>query len=187
MQNKVLVLSASYEAINICSMRRALLLVLSGSALTVEESSGVIHSPSLTIRVPEVIRLCRYVRVPYKDISFCRKNIILRDNNQCQYCGKTHRSEELTVDHIMPLSRGGQDAWDNVVTACKKCNNRKGSHLPKEIGMWPVNRPLVPTSATFLHLIRHMGHERHKWRKYLFFEETSPLESEVSRASSSVG
>lgn len=171
MQQKVLVLSASYEAINICSLRRALLLVLSGNAYIVEKGEREICSPSLTMKAPEVIRLVRYIRVPYKDISFCRKNIILRDNGRCQYCGRHHRSEELTIDHIIPLSKGGGDRWDNVVTACKKCNNKKGSYLPDEIEMWPLTKPVVPTSATYLHLIRHMGHDRISWRKYLFFEE----------------
>ena len=171
MHSKVLVLNSSYEAINICSLKRAVLLILSGTAYPVETNEHVIRSPSLSLRIPEVIRLSRYVHVPYKDITFCRKNIILRDNGRCQYCGRPHRHDELTIDHIVPISRGGRNSWDNVVTACKKCNNRKGSHLPGEIQMWPINRPLVPTSATFLHLIRHMGHDRHHWRKYLFFEE----------------
>jgi len=118
---------------------------------------------------PEVIRLSKYVHIPYKDITFCRKNILLRDNSQCQYCGKKFRSEELTIDHIVPISKGGRDKWQNVVAACKKCNNKKGSHLPQDIAMWPINKPLVPTSATFLHLIRHMGNHREAWRKYLFY------------------
>jgi len=167
----VLVLSSSYEAVHICSVRRAVLLLLAGKAHPVERSGEWLRSPSTRLEVPEVIRLHRYVRLPYQEVPFCRKNIFLRDGFRCQYCGREETAENLTVDHIVPLSRGGRDLWSNVVTACRTCNNLKGNKLPRECNLRLQDSPRTPTSLTFLHIMRQQGERRLVWRKYLFFEQ----------------
>jgi 5-methylcytosine-specific restriction endonuclease McrA len=173
----VLVLSSSYEAVQICSVKRAILLLLGGKAHPVELAENWLRSPSSTLQVPEVIRLHRFVRMPYRDVPFCRKNIFLRDSYRCQYCGKTGSADQLTVDHVVPLSRGGRDRWTNVVTACRGCNNLKSNLLPSECGLKPRIRPKAPSSMTFLHIMRMHGERRNVWRKYLFFEQQPDLVS----------
>ncbi len=168
--HRVLVLNSTYEAINICTARRALKLLICGVADTVEESAHFVTSPSLQLPLPEVIRLRRFVRIPYRPVPFCRKNIFLRDSYRCQYCGTQKKPERLTLDHVQPLSRGGADTWTNVVTACKTCNHRKGNHLPDEIGMRLLHKPRTPNLPSFLHMVRILGERRATWRKYLFFD-----------------
>jgi len=173
----VLVLSSSYEAVQICSLKRAVLLTLAGKAHAVEHGDSWLHSPSMQLAAPEVIRLHRYIRTPYEDVPFSRKNILMRDGYQCQYCGARRSGDELTIDHVVPLSRGGRDTWTNVAAACRLCNNRKGSKLLDECGMQLLNPPRRPTSLTFLHIMRQQGERRHVWRKYLFFEQQIDLVS----------
>jgi len=103
----VLVLNASYEPINVCAARRAIVLVLKGVAMTEEENGHFLHAARLAIRVPSVIRLLEYRRIPHQTRALSRKNILLRDRNTCQYCGIVLNSGELTLDHVQPRSRGG--------------------------------------------------------------------------------
>ena len=118
--NKVLVLNASYELLNITSWRRAVVLLIKGKAEQLENNKTLIyyHFP-----LPSVIRLRHYVRVPYKRIPLTRRNILERDCYTCQYCNA--QTEKLTLDHVIPRSRGGGDTWENIVTACVKCNIKK--------------------------------------------------------------
>ena len=171
----VLVLSSSYEAIHICSVKRAVLLLFGGKAHPVERSDEWLHSPNSRFQVPEVIRLHRYIRPPYAEVPFSRKNIFLRDGYRCQYCGKKGTSETLTVDHVIPISRGGKDSWTNVATACKQCNNYKGNSLLEESDMELMVEPKTPTSLLFLQIMREQGESRMGWRKYLFFEQQLDL------------
>jgi len=173
---RVLVLNSTYEAINVCTARRALKLLFCGIAHAVEDSPRVVFSPSSQFRLPEVIRLRRYVRIPYRPVPFCRKNILLRDSFRCQYCGVQKSPDHLTIDHLVPLSRGGTHDWTNVVTACKSCNHRKASYLPEEVGMRLLARPRTPNLPTFLQLVRIQGEGRASWRKYLFFDYTESTE-----------
>ena len=178
-QHRVLVLNSSYEAINICTARRAVIMLLSGKADLVENSGELVHSASLRMPMPEVIRLRRFISLPYRPIPFCRKNIMLRDGCCCQYCGAHLPPDQLTLDHVIPISRGGKDTWSNVVTACKQCNHKKGNSLIEEIGMILISRPRRPTLPTFLHLVRLMGEKREVWRKYLFYDEEKTAEAVV--------
>ncbi len=178
-QNRVLVLNSSYEAINICTARRAIVMLLAEKADLVEESDRRIHSSILTMPLPEVIRLRRFITLPYRPIPYCRRNILLRDGYSCQYCGKRFSPENLTLDHVIPISRGGKDTWTNVVSACKKCNHQKGDSLLKEIGMTLRHRPKRPTLPTYLHLVRLIGEKRQVWRKYLFYDDVESTEAVV--------
>lgn len=117
LQKPVLVLNASYEPINICAARRALVLVLKGVAAAEEESIHAIHSARHAMRLPSVIRLLEYRRIPHQTRALSRKNILMRDRYTCQYCLRTLASAELTLDHVVPRARAGESAWENLV-AC---------------------------------------------------------------------
>src|SRR5437660_2473730 len=165
----VLVLNASYEPINVCAARRAIVLVLKGVAMTEEENGHFLHSARFSMRVPSVIRLLEYRRIPHQTRALSRKNILLRDRNTCQYCAQTFNSADLTLDHVIPRSRGGASSWENLVSCCHPCNRTKGNHLPHEVGMKPMREPRPFSLHTSRHIMRMMGHSAAKWRKYLFY------------------
>jgi len=165
----VLVLNASYEPINVCAARRAIVLVLKGVAMTEEENGHFLHAARFAVRVPSVIRLLEYRRIPHQSRALSRKNILLRDRNTCQYCSTTLASGELTLDHVIPRSRGGLSTWENLVACCHPCNRRKGNQLPHEANMKPTREPRSFNLHTSRHIMRLMGHSDDKWRKYLFY------------------
>ena len=171
LQMPVLVLNASYEPINICGARRALVLVLKGIARTEEEHGLMLHAQRSRIAMPSVIRLLEYRRIPHQTRALSRKNILLRDRNTCQYCGIVLNSGELTLDHVQPRSRGGLSTWENLVACCHSCNRRKGNHLLSEISDIKLMREPRPFSLhTSRHIMRMIGSADANWRKYLYFE-----------------
>jgi 5-methylcytosine-specific restriction endonuclease McrA len=165
----VLVLNASSEPINVCAARRAIVLVLKGVATAQEENGHYLHAARLAFRVPSVIRLLEYRRIPHQTRALSRKNILLRDRNTCQYCAEVLPSGELTLDHVLPRSRGGLSTWENLVACCHACNRRKGNRLPTEAGMHLMREPRAFNLHTSRHIMRLMGRSDDKWRKYLFF------------------
>jgi 5-methylcytosine-specific restriction endonuclease McrA len=133
-----LVLNATYEPLCVVPLRRAVVLVLAEKAVVVESSDDVMHSERLSLPVPTVVRLSRFVRVPYRrDVPLTRRAVLERDAHGCAYCG----GRADTIDHVRPRSRGGQHAWTNVVAACARCNHRKGDRLLAELG-WHL--PVAP-------------------------------------------
>jgi len=165
----VLVLNASYEPINICAARRALVLVLKGVATAEEQSHIAVRSAVQSILLPSVIRLIGYRRIPHQTRSLSRKNILIRDRFTCQYCQRTLGSTELTLDHVIPRSRSGETAWENLVACCHDCNNRKGSRTPEEAGMRLSRQPRPFSLHTSRHLMRLVGKGDEQWKKYLFY------------------
>ena len=164
----VLVLNASYEAINICNLKRAITLIFKGIACAEEETEHEIKSASMVIKVPTVIRLLKFIRIPYRSVRFSRKNVLIRDGYRCQYCGEQFTPTLLTLDHVIPLSQGGKTQWDNLVAACKACNIRKANRHPSEAGMNLLKKPKAPPVVYYLHLVKNtQGHHR-TWQKYLF-------------------
>jgi 5-methylcytosine-specific restriction endonuclease McrA len=150
--SRVLVLNASYEPINVCTMRRAAVLVLKERAEVLEERNGALRSERLAMARPCVIRLIRYVRIP-RDVhrrKITRKAVLARDAWTCQYCG--HQATGLTVDHVIPRSRGGESVWENIVASCAPCNRRKGNRTPHEARMHPANRPKPPGPTVFIRI-----------------------------------
>ena len=133
--------NASYEPINVCAARRALVLVLKGVAMTEEENGHFLHAARVAMRVPSVIRLLEYRRIPHQSRALSRKNILLRDRNTCQYCATVLPSGELTLDHVIPRSRGGSSTWENLVACCHSCNRRKGNQFATEAGMKLMREP----------------------------------------------
>jgi 5-methylcytosine-specific restriction endonuclease McrA len=150
--SRVLVLNASYEPINVCTVRRAVVLILKERAEVLEASERELHAENLTMARPAVIRLITYVRIPRDAHSrkITRRAIFARDSWTCQYCGSARAS--LTVDHVIPRSKGGMSGWDNIVTCCGPCNRRKGDRLPKHAGMHPRHAPRAPSPTIFVHV-----------------------------------
>ena len=169
MHSPVLVLNATYEPINICAARRALVLVLKGVARAEEDHPRFIKSPSLSMPVPSVIRLLEFRHIPHQSRSLSRKNILMRDHNTCQYCGKVFTPNELTLDHVIPRSRGGASSWENLVACCKTCNHKKGNAIPSEASLHLIREPRSFSLHTSRQLIRMIGYADEQWRKYLFY------------------
>src|SRR6266404_2636543 len=165
----VLVLNASYEPINICAARRALVLVLKGVAMTEEENGHFLHAQRIAIRLPSVIRLLEYRRIPHQTRALSRKNILLRDRNTCQYCAIVLSASDLTLDHVVPRSRGGLSTWENLVACCHSCNRTKGNQLLVETSMKLLREPRAFNLHTSRHIMRMIGRSDSKWRKYLFY------------------
>ncbi len=167
MNFSVLVLNASYEAINVCNLKRAITLIFRGVACAEEETEHEIRAASIVIKAPAVIRLLKYIHVPYRTARFSRKNVLIRDDYRCQYCGEQFPPSLLTLDHVKPISLGGKTQWDNVVTACKACNIKKANRLPAEAGMQLLRKPKVPPVVYYLHLVNNTQGHHQKWQKYL--------------------
>jgi 5-methylcytosine-specific restriction endonuclease McrA len=169
LQAPVLVLNATYEPINVTGVRRAIVLVLKGVATTEEEDGSFVHSTRMAFRIPSVIRLTEFRHIPHQTRALSRKNILIRDRYTCQFCGRTLPAAELTLDHIIPRSRGGHTDWDNLVACCHKCNNLKGDRLPEEAGIKLKRPPRPITIHTSRQIMRMVGRSDERWRKYLFF------------------
>lgn len=169
MQEPVLVLNATFEPINVTAVRRAMVLMLKGVAQAEEISHTQVHSASRSLEVPSVIRLLAYRHIPQQTRALSRKNILLRDRNTCQFCKRILPASELTLDHVVPRSRGGRSSWENLVACCYQCNNRKGDRTPEEAGLALARRPRPFTLHTSRQLMRLIGNKDEKWRKYLFY------------------
>jgi len=169
LQEPVLVLNATFEPINVTAVRRALVLMLKGVAQAEEMNHSEVHSAQQAMKVPSVIRLLAYRHIPQQSRALSRKNILLRDKNTCQFCGNILPASELTLDHVVPRSRGGRSSWENLVACCYECNNRKGDRTPEEAGLHLVRRPRPFTLHTSRQLMRLLGRQDEKWRKYLFY------------------
>lgn len=165
----VLVLNASYEPINVCAARRAVVLILKGLASAEELVASHIHSRTRAVPLPSVIRLLEYRRIPQQTRALSRKNILMRDRYTCQYCHRVLPAGELTLDHVIPRSRCGGSTWENLVACCHPCNNRKGSRTPEESGMKLGKQPRPFSLHTSRHLMRMLGNADARWRKYLFY------------------
>jgi len=163
MSSKVLILNQDYSAFNVCSVPKAFLLVyLNKAELIAQADDRFLHSISQTYFYPVVIRLNKYVHRPYKSVMMTRQNIFKRDRNTCQYCGA---KDHLTLDHVIPKSRGGKSNWDNLITACRRCNTRKGDLTPEESGMQLRQQPYKPSFLVFIRDFSGGPHDH--WLPYL--------------------
>lgn len=165
MNAKVLILNQNYEPLSVINVRKAIILLYLGKAELIASADGkLVRSVSVAMPFPSIVRLSVFVRVPYKRIILSRKNILRRDAHKCQFCGRSDLP--LTVDHVFPVSRGGEESWENLVCACVDCNNRKGDRTPDEAGMPLLRKPMRPNHVTF---IRHfVGSLDERWKPYLF-------------------
>lgn len=163
MAQKVLVLNADYNAINLCTINKAFLLVyLNKAEMIAHSEDSFLRTISESYALPTIIRLHYYVRIPYKSIVLNRHNVFKRDHNRCQYCSS---QKHLTLDHVIPKSRGGSTTWDNLTTACKNCNSRKGDQTPEEANMPLKQKPFKPTFIMFLR--DFSGKVDNAWLPYL--------------------
>ena len=180
---KVLVLNRSYFPVHVTSVRRAVCLLYQGIAKAVDQQyrtfdfnswsdlSSALHDDTISlvdrvIRVPRVILLIGYDRVPKRQVRFSRFNVFARDNNTCQYCGEKLPRSELNLDHVVPRSQGGLSTWENMVCSCFTCNRVKGGRMPEEAGMRLIRKPFRPEWTPFM--LETFSFKRyHEWRPYL--------------------
>jgi len=168
-----LVLNATDEPLCVVPSRRAVVLVLKAKAEIVQANGEAYHSEKLRLPVPSVVRLTYFVKVPYRArATLSRRAVFIRDGFECQYCAEGFPTQDLTFDHVIPRSRGGRTIWENVVTACGECNLDKGNRLPRESGMFPIQRPYQPTT----HQLQDNGRRfppnflHHSWRDFLYWD-----------------
>lgn len=163
---QVLMLNQDYQPLSICSLRKSMLLLFLDKAEMIHNNpSRKVRTVSSSYQYPSVIRLKKYAHVPFKRIVLTRKNILKRDRNRCGYCGG---HEDLTIDHILPKSRGGEDSWENLVTACNRCNNKKGNRTPDEAGMPLRVVPYRPHNVMFLRNFSTSIAD--DWKPYLYMK-----------------
>lgn len=163
MAQRVLVLNADYSALSTCSVPKAFLLVFTKKAeLVSKDEERELRTVSKSYPMPSVIKLNRYINIPYRSVVMNRQNIFKRDGNACVYCGST---KDLTLDHVLPKSRGGKTSWSNLVAACKSCNAEKGNYTPEEAQMKLKHPPYKPTFLTFLR--DFSGMEEKNWIPFL--------------------
>jgi 5-methylcytosine-specific restriction endonuclease McrA len=160
----VLVLNANFEPINVCGMRRAIGLLLGDKASMVLNGRGYIHTSRNAFPRPSVIRLNYMVHRPRPQVKLTRRELFRRDNFTCQYCGK--KKSNLTVDHVLPRHLGGQQAWENVVTACAECNHRKGGRTVKEAGMVLIKIPKAPPNS-IKYIFAHHLNQYDEWVPFI--------------------
>jgi 5-methylcytosine-specific restriction endonuclease McrA len=164
--NGVLVLNATYEPLNIVSVQRAVVLLLKEKAEIVEAAQAKLRAEKYALDWPLVIRLVTFIPVPRRlPLPLSRRTVLARDMYTCQYCGAHASKHELTMDHVVPRSRGGNTVWENVVAACGPCNRRKGDRTPEEAGLRLRSQPTRPRYIALVLLGEANAHE--SWRKYL--------------------
>lgn len=160
-----LVLNASYEPINHVAAKRAIAMVLKGKAVSEELSGQTVKAGRMLFPIPSVIRLLKYRRIPVQNRSVSRKSIMLRDERTCQYCRVEYTTDKLTLDHVIPRSRGGESSFENLVACCHRCNNKKGARTPQEAGM-PLLRAPQRFSAHAKN--RLLARDNEIWARYCF-------------------
>ena len=184
----VLVLNRLWQAVNVCSARRAITLLVEGRAQVVQSGHDgsfqtfdfgqwrdfskqqphpdCVHTISFRMRIPRVILLLLFDRLPKKEVKFTRHNIFERDRNTCQYCGESFERKDLNLDHVIPRDRGGPTTWENIVCSCVPCNTRKANQTPAEAGMRLVRKPKRPKWRPFVQI--NLGlHHHDSWKHFL--------------------
>ena len=183
LEKSVLVLNKFFQAVQITSVRRAFSLFCKGYVKAVDEgyatynlndwqkippNGEVVRTPRLALKIPRVVQLIHYDKVPKFKIRLSRKNIFLRDRQSCQYCGRHFEEKELTLDHVVPVSKGGGNSWENLVTCCFKCNNRKGNRTPEQSGMRLLRQPKRPHWIPFSRFSKHRN-THPLWKTFIDF------------------
>jgi 5-methylcytosine-specific restriction endonuclease McrA len=164
---QVLVLNATYEPLSVVTVKRAVVLLLKEKAELIEAAEARLRAESFSIPMPLVIRLVYYVKIPRRiSLPVTRKTVLARDNYTCQYCLGVPPRQNLTMDHVLPRSRGGKTTWENVVTACQKCNGRKGSRTPQEANMKLLSQPRRPRYIAIASLASLEA--KRAWNKYMW-------------------
>ena len=167
MDSVVLLLNSDYEPLNVCNIRRAFRLVFGEKAEVIQYDHHEVRTATEIFRAPSVIRLQHLIKRPRPRVKLTRREIFARDRHTCQYCGR--QTHDLTLDHIVPRHRGGGHSWENLVTACKVCNHRKGSKTPEEARLRLQRQPFEPRSDVYSLYTPYLADDRNEaWRTYLF-------------------
>lgn len=164
LHSAVLVLNQNYEVLNVCSARRAFVLLDRGKAEILEATDAMLHSASRSFPLPSVIRLVYMIKRPRPQLRLSRREVFARDRYTCQYCGK--QTKDLTLDHVVPRHRGGKHSWENLVSACRACNHRKAGRTPHEARMQLLREPFQPQASVY-HLFSQYLPLQETWRKFL--------------------
>lgn len=160
----VLVLNQNYEPLNVCNFRRALGLLSDGKAEVLEHRADGIRTPSRLVPKPSVIRLVYLIRRPRPKVKLSRREVFHRDHYTCQYCGS--RTRDLTIDHVVPRHRGGKHSWDNLVSACRTCNHRKGGKSLEESRIKLMRQPVEPKTNGYYVFYQHLQ-SYEEWSKFV--------------------
>lgn len=166
MNRSVLVLNANYSPMTICTAKRAICMEFLNKVEVLASYEDIVRSPSISLNLPSIIKIKDYVRYDNLSVDLNRKNLLERDNHTCQYCGIS--SGPMTIDHIIPKSQGGKESWENLVTACRPCNQKKGNQRPTEVGMNLKKKPKHPNRLQFFQ--RFAKEKQKDWKPYLFME-----------------
>jgi len=175
MTQEVLVLNSDYEPLNVCNLRRAIVLVYLGKADVLHaqaaanggSDTAVLRSAEgAVVGAPSVVRLRHHVKRPLPELKLSRRSVFARDNYTCQYCGAS--GKELTIDHVTPKRHGGGMHWENLVACCRRCNTRKGDKTPEKVGMKLLRPPRRPRYTPYIALNKYVAGTKHEvWRDYL--------------------
>ena len=166
LNRSVLVLNTNYAPMDICTAKRAICLYYNEKVDILESYKEDVHSPSITLSLPSIVRLKDYVKHNQMDVILTRRNLLVRDNYECQYCGS--KKSPLTMDHVKPKKQGGKDSWENLVAACQNCNRKKGNRTPDEAKM-PLKR--IPMKRNKIHYFQQfISTHQGSWKPYLFLE-----------------
>lgn len=180
----VLVLNRFFEPVQVTNVKRAFVLLYGGTALALDEggdaydfelwrdlpvrdTDDAVAIVGGALRVPRVVHLHRYDRMPRVTVRLTRRNLMFRDAHQCQYCGKRPPLRDLNIDHVLPRSRGGEDTWENLVTACRQCNLRKGWKTPEEANMRLARKPVRPKWTVTAQILLGSGWRFKEWEPFL--------------------
>ncbi|GAK49588.1 putative HNH endonuclease [Candidatus Moduliflexus flocculans] len=166
---QTLLLNATYEPLRLISWQKAVTLLTLGKVEVIEHYDREIHSISFSIQLPAVVRLLYLVKRQRQEVKFSRRNLYARDKGQCQYCGTSLLPKEITYDHVVPKSQGGQTTWDNVVTCCLACNSKKANRTPKQARMSLLTPPRRPQWNQFLQITVGIKHAPESWKDYLYW------------------
>ncbi|MCC5024226.1 MAG: HNH endonuclease [Candidatus Synoicihabitans palmerolidicus] len=190
LEQPVLVLNSLWQAVNVIGAKRAFGLLARGHASVVHHATDdfrvfsfldwmdfsvsnppldemdVVHTPRTTVRVPRVILLSFFDKLPRKEIKLTRSNVFQRDKDTCQYCGRIFDREDLNLDHVIPRDRGGRTTWENIVCSCIKCNSRKANRLPHQANMRLIRKPVRPKWRPVISLVLD-NKQRERWKDFL--------------------
>jgi 5-methylcytosine-specific restriction endonuclease McrA len=168
---RTLLLNATFEPLKVISWQRAVTLLTQGKVEVIDVYDREVRGISVSFRLPSILRLLKLatIRRASREVRFSRANIYQRDKYTCQYCGVRHPAEDLTFDHIIPQVQGGRATWENIVTACLGCNNRKGGRTPREAGMRLIRMPARPTWMPVVTVRFGIRNAPLSWRDYLYW------------------
>jgi 5-methylcytosine-specific restriction endonuclease McrA len=169
--HRTLVLSQSYEPVNIVSWKQAITLLFLGKAEVIEEYDRNIKTTSIVLKIPAVVRLLSAFRRHKKPVKFSRINIYGRDKYTCQYCGVKKSIGDLTYDHVVPRAQGGKTTWTNIVTCCESCNRRKANRTPEQAGMRLLKMPMQPSATPVLVVAVSRESVPDAWRDYMYWTQ----------------